>query len=69
MSTVNRTMKAWYTMILMNEYVFRVAARGKHLYNKFLTPDELQTMLEESKYNVTHTSRIYSNIILSYCSR
>ncbi|GLV31865.1 Coenzyme Q3 [Carabus blaptoides fortunei] len=50
LSTINRTMKAWYTTILMHEYVYRIATRGKHLYNKFLTPNELQLMLEENNY-------------------
>jgi len=44
-STINRTIKAGITAKLIAEYVLRWVPVGTHEYDKFVTPDELDSLL------------------------
>jgi 2-polyprenyl-6-hydroxyphenyl methylase/3-demethylubiquinone-9 3-methyltransferase len=47
-ATLNRTLKALALAKFGAEYVLGWLPRGTHDWNRFVTPDELQTMLEKS---------------------
>lgn len=46
-TTINKTLNAWFTMKLVGEYLFRILPRGTHAYNQFVSPAELETILGE----------------------
>ncbi len=41
LSTINRTMKAYFLAIIAGEYVLRWLPVGTHQWDRFVTPDEL----------------------------
>jgi 2-polyprenyl-6-hydroxyphenyl methylase/3-demethylubiquinone-9 3-methyltransferase len=45
-STLNRTMKSFGAAIVGAEWIMRWLPKGTHEWNKFITPDELVSMLE-----------------------
>ncbi len=45
MATLNRTMKSFALAIVGAEYVLRWLPRGTHEWNKFVTPEELETSI------------------------
>jgi len=47
-STINRNPKSWLVAIVGAEQVLRWLPRGTHDWAKFITPDELQTMLSRA---------------------
>ena len=47
-STLNRTAKSYLMAIIGAEYVMRWLPQGTHDWRAFLTPDELQTMIERA---------------------
>ena len=47
-STINRNPKSYAVAILGAEVVMRWLPRGTHEWSKFITPDELQTLLENA---------------------
>lgn len=55
-STINRTMRARLTAKVLAEYVLRWVPVGTHDFNKFVTPDELGSLLEKHKIAVHNTS-------------
>ena len=46
-STLNRNAKSFAAAIIGAEYVMRWLPKGTHEWNKFITPDELFSMLEK----------------------
>jgi 2-polyprenyl-6-hydroxyphenyl methylase / 3-demethylubiquinone-9 3-methyltransferase len=44
-ATLNRTLKSFALAIVGAEYVLRWLPRGTHSWDKFVTPDELETAL------------------------
>ena len=46
LTTLSRTRLSWLVAILGAEYVAGLLPRGTHDWDKFITPDTLQTMLE-----------------------
>lgn len=44
-ATLNRTLKAWALAIIGAEYALRWLPKGTHDYNRFLQPQELETLL------------------------
>lgn len=44
-STINRNPKSWLMAIVGAEHVMRWLPKGTHEWSKFITPDELETML------------------------
>ncbi|GER42992.1 ubiquinone biosynthesis O-methyltransferase [Striga asiatica] len=51
-STINRSMRAYATTILMAEYVLHWLPRGTHQWSSFLTPEELVLILERASISV-----------------
>jgi len=45
-STINRNVKSYLNAIIGAEYVMRWLPKGTHEWSKFITPDELSTLLE-----------------------
>jgi 2-polyprenyl-6-hydroxyphenyl methylase/3-demethylubiquinone-9 3-methyltransferase len=46
-ATINRTLKSFALAIVGAEYLLRWLPRGTHRWEKFVTPDELATALED----------------------
>ena len=51
-ATLNRTARAYALAILGAEYVLRWLPRGTHDWKKFLTPDEIRSLLRRNGLNV-----------------
>ena len=47
-STINRNVKSYLNAIIGAEYVMRWLPKGTHEWSKFITPDELSILLEDS---------------------
>jgi 2-polyprenyl-6-hydroxyphenyl methylase/3-demethylubiquinone-9 3-methyltransferase len=52
-ATLNRTLKSFALAIVGAEYVLRWLPRGTHQWDKFVTPEELETAIEHSGLQVT----------------
>jgi 2-polyprenyl-6-hydroxyphenyl methylase/3-demethylubiquinone-9 3-methyltransferase len=52
-ATLNRTLKSFALAIVGAEYVLRWLPRGTHQWDKFVTPVELETAIEDSGLHVT----------------
>ena len=48
LSTINRTMKAYFLAIIAGEYVLRWLPVGTHQWDRFVTPDELSRHLQNA---------------------
>jgi len=48
-TTPNRTLASWVFVIVAAEYIFRIIPLGTHEWNKFITPYEVQHMLDDCK--------------------
>jgi 2-polyprenyl-6-hydroxyphenyl methylase/3-demethylubiquinone-9 3-methyltransferase len=60
-ATINRTMKSFALAIVGAEYILRWLPVGTHQWDKFVTPSELETALEESGLLVTAESGVVYN--------
>lgn len=47
-STLNRNPKSWLMAIVGAEHIMRWLPKGTHDWNKFITPDELQALIEQA---------------------
>ncbi len=45
MSTINRTLKAWGLAIIGAEYILRWLPKGTHQWEKFVTPEEMESAM------------------------
>ena len=63
MSTINRNFKSFIFAKIFAEYILEVVPRGTHQYAKFVTPYELNTMLEQNKFSVRSIDGILFNPI------
>ena len=52
-ATLNRTLKSFALAIVGAEYVLRWVPRGTHQWDKFVTPRELESAVENAGLNVT----------------
>lgn len=62
-STINRNAKSFAMAIVGAEYVMRWLPKGTHEWDKFITPDELSSLLEESGLQVIDKSGFVFNPI------
>ncbi|XP_031846547.1 ubiquinone biosynthesis protein COQ3, mitochondrial [Nomia melanderi] len=46
LTTLNRTLSSWLGGIIAAEYVLKIVPQGIHNWNKFITPIEIQRLLE-----------------------
>ncbi len=56
LSTINRTLKAYFELILMGEYVLKLLPRQTHDYKKFIQPGELDEYLRAHHLHIKHLS-------------
>ena len=60
-ATLNRTAKSFALAIVGAEYILRWLPRGTHQWEKFVTPDELETAIARSGLRgVAQTGVIYN---------
>ncbi|XP_043495248.1 ubiquinone biosynthesis O-methyltransferase, mitochondrial isoform X3 [Polistes fuscatus] len=45
-TTPNRTLLSWLSVIIAAEYIFKYVPIGTHEWNKFISPEEVQRLLE-----------------------
>ena len=63
MSTINRNLKSFIFAKIFAEYILNVVPRGTHQYAKFITPYELNNMLEQHNFNISSIDGILFNPI------
>ena len=63
MSTINRNLKSFIFAKIFAEYILNIVPRGTHQYAKFITPYELNGMLEQHDFNVSSIDGILFNPI------
>lgn len=68
-ATLNRTMKAYALAILGAEYVLRWLPVGTHQWEKFVTPDELESALGPTGMNVSEKVGVTYNPLFDKWSR
>ena len=61
MSTINRNLKSFIFAKIFAEYILNVVPRGTHQYAKFITPYELNNMLEQHNFNINSIDGILFN--------
>lgn len=61
MATLNRTLKSFALAIVGAEYVLRWLPRGTHDWEKFVTPDELETAIEAGGLSVIEREGVAYN--------
>jgi 2-polyprenyl-6-hydroxyphenyl methylase/3-demethylubiquinone-9 3-methyltransferase len=63
-ATINRTLKSFALMIVGVEYILRWLPRGTHHWDKFVTPNELEALLERGGLHVLDERGVVYNILL-----
>ena len=63
MSTINRNLKSFVFAKIFAEYVLNVVPKGTHQYAKFITPYELNNMLEQHNFNISGIDGVSFNPI------
>jgi 2-polyprenyl-6-hydroxyphenyl methylase / 3-demethylubiquinone-9 3-methyltransferase len=62
-ATLNRTLKSFALAIVGAEYILRWLPRGTHQWDKFVTPDELEHVLERGGLQLTDQRGVIYNIL------
>jgi 2-polyprenyl-6-hydroxyphenyl methylase / 3-demethylubiquinone-9 3-methyltransferase len=63
-ATLNRTLKSFALAIVGAEYVLRWLPRGTHRWDKFITPSELEAVLERNGLRAIDERGVVYNILL-----
>ena len=63
-ATLNRTLKSFALAIVGAEYVLRWLPRGTHRWDKFVTPNELEAVLERGGLRAIDQRGVVYNILL-----
>jgi 2-polyprenyl-6-hydroxyphenyl methylase/3-demethylubiquinone-9 3-methyltransferase len=63
-ATINRTLKSFALAIVGAEYVLRWLPRGTHRWDKFVTPNELEAVLERNHLRTIDERGVIYNILL-----
>jgi 2-polyprenyl-6-hydroxyphenyl methylase/3-demethylubiquinone-9 3-methyltransferase len=63
-ATLNRTLKSFALAIVGAEYVLRWLPRGTHRWDKFVTPNELEAVLERGGLRMIDERGVVYNILL-----
>ncbi len=61
-ATINRTLKSFALAIVGAEYVLRWLPRGTHQWDRFVTPQELETAMEGTGLRVTDERGVIYNL-------
>lgn len=62
-ATINRTAKSWLFAIVGAEYVMRWLPRGTHRWRRFVTPIEVEALLNERGFEIAERSGVRVNPI------
>jgi 2-polyprenyl-6-hydroxyphenyl methylase/3-demethylubiquinone-9 3-methyltransferase len=62
-ATLNRTLKSFAFAIVGAEYVLGWLPRGTHQWDKFVTPNELEAVLEKNALRVVEASGVIYNLL------
>ena len=62
-ATLNRTVKSFALAIVGAEYILRWLPRGTHQWEKFVTPNELEIALEQSRLRVIDETGVVYNLL------
>jgi 2-polyprenyl-6-hydroxyphenyl methylase / 3-demethylubiquinone-9 3-methyltransferase len=62
-ATLNRTMKSFALAIVGAEYILRWLPRGTHRWDKFVTPDELETAMSHADLRVVDERGVIYNLL------
>jgi 2-polyprenyl-6-hydroxyphenyl methylase/3-demethylubiquinone-9 3-methyltransferase len=60
-ATLNRTLKSFALAIVGAEYILRWLPRGTHQWDKFVTPEELETAMEQNGLSVIDARGVIYN--------
>ncbi|MCX7755840.1 MAG: bifunctional 2-polyprenyl-6-hydroxyphenol methylase/3-demethylubiquinol 3-O-methyltransferase UbiG [Anaerolineales bacterium] len=60
-STINRTLKALFAVILVGEYVLRLLPRGTHDYRKLIRPAELKAWAQQAGLDFVQSASLIYN--------
>ena len=60
-ATINRTLTSYVKAIVGAEYVLRWLPIGTHDWNKFIKPEELQSMLSSKKFTTNNVKGLEFN--------
>jgi 2-polyprenyl-6-hydroxyphenyl methylase/3-demethylubiquinone-9 3-methyltransferase len=61
-ATLNRTLKSFALGIVGAEYILRWLPRGTHRWDKFVTPNELEALLEKNRLRVIDQRGVIYNL-------
>ena len=61
MTTLNRTFLSYILGVGVAEYILNIIPRGSHDWNKFITPEELSTLLRKSRFQIVKSSGLSYN--------
>jgi 2-polyprenyl-6-hydroxyphenyl methylase / 3-demethylubiquinone-9 3-methyltransferase len=62
-ATLNRTIKSFAFAIVGAEYLLRWLPRGTHQWDKFITPNELEAVLERHGLRTTDETGVIYNLV------
>jgi 2-polyprenyl-6-hydroxyphenyl methylase/3-demethylubiquinone-9 3-methyltransferase len=62
-ATLNRTLKSFALAIVGAEYILRWLPRGTHQWDRFITPDELASALEQNGLAVMDETGVVYNVL------
>ncbi|HBB53422.1 MAG TPA: bifunctional 3-demethylubiquinol 3-O-methyltransferase/2-polyprenyl-6-hydroxyphenol methylase [Legionellales bacterium] len=65
LSTINRTLKAYFELILMGEYVLKLLPRQTHDYQKFIQPGEVEQYLRAHQLQLKYLKGMGYNPLTS----
>ena len=68
-ATINKNLKSYIFAILGAEYILRWLPIGTHEWDKFLTPQSLETIANKNEFLLNETTGIKFNLILNKWSR
>lgn len=60
-STINRTIRSYLELIIGAEYLLKILPVGTHSHDKFITPSELMTMIDQTSLNCLHATGVSYN--------
>ena len=63
MSTLNRNLKSFLSLIVGAEYLLNMVPKGTHSYSKFIKPSEINNYLIQNKYVIKNISGIKYNFL------
>jgi 2-polyprenyl-6-hydroxyphenyl methylase/3-demethylubiquinone-9 3-methyltransferase len=69
LSTINRTLKAYASVIVAAEYVLNLLPKQTHDYNKWIKPHELCHMIRDAGFTLVDLAGLNYNPILRHATR